>query len=371
MTKNRKRSWLLLPLAGIYWLIIYIRNRLFDIKFLHSKEFTLPVICVGNITVGGTGKTPHIEYLIRLLKDNYNIAILSRGYRRKTKDFFVATTDSTVDEIGDEPKQIKQKFPEVTLAVDSKRARGITKLLTESELDTILLDDGFQHRWVTAGLSILVIDYNRPLDSDFIMPVGSLRESASERKRANMIIISKTPTDIKPIEQRIFEINLGMQTYQTAFFTTLKYGVLTPMFRDFKVNSNAADNWFRTNNCSILLVTGIANPKPLLEYLQNHSKDIVHQRFPDHHNFSKKDIQNILKKFESIKSEHKIIISTEKDAIRLRVDGLVEDSVKENFFYLPVEVDFLSPEDKENFDKQIVRFITKDKWKKKVYPKRH
>ncbi|MGM0504272.1 MAG: tetraacyldisaccharide 4'-kinase, partial [Bacteroidota bacterium] len=197
-------SPILLPLSLLYGLIIYLRNRFYDYGFFKSTSFTIPIISIGNITVGGTGKTPHVEYLADLLKSEFSVATLSRGYKRKTKGFILAGDQSTAKEIGDEPRQIKQKFPNIEVAVDSKRVRGIQKLIdSNKDLDVVLLDDAFQHRKVQTNLSILLVDYNRPIDKDFMLPLGNLREQAFEKKRASIIIITKAPKDIKPIERRV------------------------------------------------------------------------------------------------------------------------------------------------------------------------
>ena len=198
-------SPILFPLSLLYGFIIYIRNRLYDFKLLKSNSFNIPLISVGNITVGGTGKTPHIEYLVDFLKSEFNVATLSRGYKRKTKGFILSTLESTDQEIGDEPRQIKQKFPDINVAVDADRTNGINQLIDlNKDLDMILLDDAYQHRKVNANLSILLIDYSRPIDKDYILPFGDLREQAFEKKRANIIIITKSPKDLKPINRRIF-----------------------------------------------------------------------------------------------------------------------------------------------------------------------
>jgi len=370
MRKNKSINWLLYPFALFYRLAVAFRNWMFDLKILSSKEFDIPIISVGNITVGGTGKTPHIEYLVSLFRKDFKIAVLSRGYRRKTKGFVMATENSTADDIGDEPKQIKQKFQEITVAVDANRVKGIRRLLFETECDIILLDDAFQHRYVEPGLSILLIDYHRPLNEDYMLPLGELRENASEHHRANIIIITKTPAEIKPIEQRIIEKNLSMLPYQTLFFTTLKYGFLTPVYRDFKVSNDRMDNLCKSQNYSFLVVTGIASPEPLLEYLAELTQEIVHLCFADHHYFLKKDIQLIIKKFESIENKNKIVITTEKDSVRLRNAELFEDNFKMNVYYVPIEIGFIA-DGKELFDKEMMRFITKDKWSKKPYPKRN
>jgi len=351
--------WLLLPLSFLYGLIVRVRNRLFDFKILQSVEFDIPVIAIGNITVGGTGKTPHIEYLISMLKDKFTIATLSRGYKRKTRGFLFATTDSTVSQIGDEPKQIKQKFPLIDVAVDAKRVRGVKELLTQrEELEIILLDDAYQHRYIKPGLTILLVDYHRPIMEDHFLPYGRLRESVKEKNRANIIIVTKTPSEIKPIERRIMVKNLDPFPYQTVYFTTLIHGELIPVFRHIKSDMNFEKCKFE--KYSVLMISGIANPKLLTEYVSKCSNDIVHMDYPDHHAFTKKDIKKLVHTFQSINNPKKIIITTEKDSMRLSEMEFPDESIKEHMFFIPVEIEFIY-NDKEDFNKQIFNYVTKDK----------
>ena len=222
---------LLYPFSLVYGLIVWLRNTLFDLQIIRSAEFPIPVISVGNITVGGTGKTPHTEYLVDLLKEEFRVATLSRGYRRKTRSFILAGADPDVWEIGDEPVQIKNKYPETEVAVDRKRVNGIRQLLKRiPDLDVILLDDGYQHRYVKPGLSILLIDFNRPIWSDHLLPAGRLREPAYEKRRANIILITKCPDRLKPIERRIIVKDLKLYPFQHLYFTKLTYGQPVPVF---------------------------------------------------------------------------------------------------------------------------------------------
>ncbi len=376
--KQNTFRWLLFPLSIIYGLIVSFRNKLFDYNILHSQEFNIPIISVGNITVGGTGKTPHIEYLIRLLKkpsksskllegSRGGIAILSRGYKRKTKGFVLATEKSTVDEIGDEPKQIKQKFPDIHLAVSNSRVEGINKLLSKSSDDSIraiLLDDAFQHRYVKPGLSILLIDYNRPLSSDYMLPYGELREKPSEKKRADIIIITKSPENISTAERKIIFRDLKILPYQSLYFTSLKYNNPLPVFHKVmdthKTNITPFDwNSPEYNHTSILLITGIAQPDALKKYLQSQqggTTNVEHFKFPDHHIYSKKDIKNIIHKFNNIESKNKIIITTEKDAMRLQS---FDEMINLPMYYIPLEIEF-HKEDKERFNKQILSYVRKN-----------
>lgn len=352
---------LLLPFSLLYGLIVAMRNMLFDLNVLTSTEFKIPVISVGNITVGGTGKTPHIEYLITLLKDDYKLATLSRGYKRKSKGFILSDEKSTANQIGDEPMQIKRKFPDILVSVDSKRVNGVKNLLKSehgNDLSAILLDDAYQHRYIKPGLSILLIDYNRPITRDFIMPYGRLRESAEERSRANIIIVSKAPAKMTPIERRIIVKELKILPYQKLYFTCLDYGNLQPVFS--KQALNIGDEDWGKESFSILLVTGIANPQPLREYLDSFSDRIEELHFPDHHAFNQKDIQAIEKKFKELKGENKIIITTEKDATRIFDMEIKQKSIQKHLFYVPLCIKFLN-EDKSKFDNQILNYVKKNK----------
>ena len=366
MQKIRKiLSPILFPLSLLYGLIVFIRNRLYDYNLIKSNHFNIPLISVGNITVGGTGKTPHIEYLVDLLKSEFKVATLSRGYKRKTKGFILSTQESTDREIGDEPRQIKQKFPAVEVAVDENRTRGINKLLElNNNPDVILLDDAFQHRKVSAGLSVLLIDYSRPINKDFMLPFGNMREQTFEKKRANIIIITKSPGDLKPIERRIIFNKLNPYPFQHVFFTTFDYGKLTSVFLSTK-NQNDNDDF---KDFDILLVTGIANPKPLKEYIvENISKNIQVLEYSDHYDFKESDFKKIEQKFNFINSDQKIIITTEKDAMRLQKFSNIANNLKDSFFYIPVQVKFLNNRT-DNFNQQIIEYVRKNKKHSFLYP---
>ena len=359
-------SPILFPLSLLYGFIIYIRNRLYDYKIIKSNNFNIPLISVGNITVGGTGKTPHIEYLVGFLKSEFNVATLSRGYKRKTKGFILSTSESTDIEIGDEPKQIKQKFPKIDVAVDADRTNGINQLIAlNKDIDVILLDDAYQHRKVDANLSILLIDYSRPIDKDYILPFGDLREHRFEKKRANIIIITKSPKDLKPIDRRIFFNELKAYPFQTVYFTSFDYGVLKPVYCD-SVNKVEVED---LNNNNVLLITGIANPKPFREHiLENISKNIQELEYSDHYDFKESDFKKIIYKFDSIESDKKIIITTEKDAMRLQKFSNIANNLKGSFFYIPIQVTFLNDRT-DNFNQQITEYVRKNKKHSFLYPR--
>lgn len=336
-------------------MIVFLRNKFFDWNILKQKEYPLPVICVGNITVGGTGKTPHTEYLIELLRKDYKVAVLSRGYKRKTKGFLLASPESTAVEIGDEPYQIKNKYPDVLVAVDAKRQRGIETLLTLPENqkpDLILLDDAFQHRYVKPSLTLLLTDYNRIMTKDVLLPAGRLREPAYYAERANIVIVTKCPTDTNPLDQRILSKDIHLYPYQDLFFTTFNYGMLIPVFG--KGNSVPLSELKKKD---VLLVAGIANPKPFLRKVKRFAKRTDKMLYPDHHHFTEKDLNQIKNKAEQIENKDKMIIITEKDAARFKSFENLEPSFKSLIYYLPIEVNFVNSTDQEVFNNKILDHV--------------
>jgi len=350
---------ILYPISLIYGLVVNIRNTLFDFKILKSQEFEIPVISVGNITVGGTGKTPTTEYIIRILQDKYKVAVLSRGYKRKTKGFVLANEKSSVETIGDEPYQIKQKFPKIILAVDEKRTRGITNLQQlDIGIDLIILDDAFQHRYVKPGLSILLIDYTQPFFEDSFLPYGRLRDSSKEMHRADIILVTKAPQDIKPIDMRIMATNLNLKAYQSLYFSTLKYSKLISVFNNSISDINIET--IKEKKYSVVLVSGIGNFKPLLEYCKKTVKNLIHIPFKDHHKYTEKNIESISEKFDSIDTENKLILTTEKDAGKIKNIFFENQEVKDKLFFCPIQFEILNGE-KEEFDTQIISYINKDK----------
>lgn len=354
---STKRHWALVPITLIYSAVVGVRNKFFDWKILSSEEFDIPIISVGNLTVGGTGKTPHTEYLVELLRKKHKVALLSRGYKRKTSGFKLATTSSTAREIGDEPYQIKKKFPDIHVAVDANRRRGIHQLCENDisrDAEVILLDDAFQHRYVTPGINIVLIDYNRPIYEDALMPTGMLREPASSIYRAHIVIVTKCPTDIKPIDFRIATKNLELRPYQRLYFTTFAYGALSA-FADRAHNRPLSTI---TADTHILLVTGIASATPLVDKLREYTEHITHMEYGDHHNFTRSELQAISKRFDSINAANRLIITTEKDAARLAQHDL-PDNIKDNLYVLPIKVKFLQDQE-ESFNKFITDYVSKN-----------
>lgn len=350
---------MLIPFSWLYGLVIWTRNALFDHGILKSVSSDIPLISVGNITVGGTGKTPHVEYLARLLKEEFRVATLSRGYKRRTRDFRIASTTSTVSEIGDEALQVKRRFPQITVAVDRKRVHGVEKLSGQSPpVEVILLDDAYQHRSIKAGLSILLIDYSRPIDRDCLLPAGMLREPASNRNRANIILITRSPESITAIQRREYVNRFGLSMGQHLFFTTMHYGELTPVYpgtdekRAHRIKGLAG---------GILLVSGIANPKALRDYALSIHGNLTELSFPDHHHYRKKDLEKIAASFHELKADcgEVLVLTTDKDAVRLR-EHEPDPELRDSMFSVPIQVFFLNS-DKEAFDRQILNYVNSNK----------
>ena len=335
------------PFSILYGFVTDVRNYFYDKGFWKEFTFDIPIINVGNLTVGGTGKTPHVEYLIRLLKHKYSIATLSRGYGRNTNGFIVADSKATAQSIGDEPFQLYQKFgEEIMVTVGEKRVEALTKIFSHNtDIEIVVLDDAFQHRAVKPLLNILLMDYSRPIYDDFCFPAGRLRERRQGAMRANVMIISKCPTDISHEKQK--NINYRLQTYlkQTTriFFTKILYG--KPI--------NCRTNEREINLKKVLLISGIANPKPFEEYARKHFEVINHIIFNDHHNFTEKD-------FSVINSSKVPVLMTEKDMVKFQ-PFLADDLLKGvALYYLPIEIDFLNTEMKLEFDNLILSQVFVD-----------
>lgn len=352
-------------LSFFYGLGASLRNELFNLKILSSREFDIPVISIGNITVGGTGKTPHTEYIAGLLKSNFKVATLSRGYKRKTRGFYIVEATSKVKQVGDEPLQMKLKFNELTVAVDAKRVRGIENLMAlPLKPDVILLDDAFQHRYVTPGINILLTDYNHLITKDSLLPYGRLREYASNKSRASIIIVTKCPPELKPIDERIITKELEIRPYQNLYFSKIDYGKLIPVFPADVILKSVQ----LVEGLTVLMITGIANPSSLKDYLMHGSHDIHEMNFPDHHQYSLKDVDRITSKFNSLSSERKIIVTTEKDMVRFRDFDAVSEIVRKNMYYIPLKISFLNNAGNE-FDQKILKYVSENKSNFSLYSK--
>ena len=336
---------LLYPFSILYGEVTSGRNVLYNKKILKSSTFEIPTIVVGNLSVGGTGKTPQIEYLARLLQSRYKTAILSRGYKRSTKGFVLANENSTVEEIGDEPLQYFKKFKDVLVAVDAERVHGIQQLVKhDAKPEIILLDDAFQHRKVDAGLNILLTPYDDLYVDDVMLPTGNLREKVSGAQRAQIIVVTKCPDKIS--EENQFEISkkLKVELEQTLFFSKINYASHTKGSKRISLDD--------LQNYKVLLITGIAKTKPLEDYLSKHQIDFKHIKFKDHHAFTSGDYANIRSNFENLNGENKMILTTEKDYVR----GL--DQLKD-VSYLPIETKFIDHQ--KDFDELILTYISRDR----------
>lgn len=318
-------------------MVLWLRNRLYDNGMLTAVEFDLPVISVGNLSVGGTGKTPHVEYLIRLLKPVYRVATLSRGYNRHTKGYLLAELDSTAADIGDEPMQFHQKFPDITVCVGEERMLAVPQLVGERpETDLILLDDAFQHRSIKPGMNLMVTDYSRLFTRDHVVPFGRLREGRKGFHRANGIIVSKCPTDMTQEKKAALEKEIAPLPHQRLFFTALQYGQPYDML-SLEAASIPPD-------ASILVVCGIARPGPLVQHLRQQYANVYLLSFPDHYYYAVKDLEKIRLELEQMDGSPKYIMTTEKDAVRLHLLQEHITGMQLPFLVMPVEVQFLFDE---------------------------
>lgn len=337
--KDKVLTGILTPLSWIYGAVVYVRNKMFDFKILRSTRFDVPVISVGNITVGGTGKTPHAEWIVENLADDFNIAVLSRGYKRKTKGFVLATPHSTPSTIGDEPYQIYRKFRGVAkVAVCESRKKGISRILElYPDVNLIVLDDALQHRYVDPKVSILLMDWSRPVYRDHLLPLGRLRESASAINRADFVVVTKVPRDVKPVDLMIVKKELDLMAYQQLLFTRFSYNPPVPVFEESARYSLSLERL--THDDMVMLLTGIANPRGLVKYLVNFDFRMRVEHYPDHHYYTRKDLENIARQFEEMNGARKVIITTEKDAVRLAANPYFPEFLKPYIYYLPISVE--------------------------------
>jgi len=339
--KKQVKHIIFFPFAVVYGIITGIRNWLFDQDILSSTSFNIPVISVGNLSVGGTGKTPHTEFILSILQNEWKTAMLSRGYKRKTKGFQLAGHTSNSQTLGDEPYQIFQKFPDVTVSVDEKRVHGVTKLQElVPGLQLVVLDDAFQHRYIQAGLSILLTDFGNLYTRDMLLPAGGLREWKSGSSRANIIVITKCPENMKPIDMRVYETELNPENNQLLFFSTFIYDELKPVFPD-SLHEEWTFQKIKDTNAEVLLVAGIVSPEPILLHLNKYTSNVKTLFFEDHHAFQTKDFNLINKRLGGLSPVNKIILVTEKDAVRLLSNPNYPETLKSITFALPIRVHIL------------------------------
>ena len=349
-------EWLL-PLSWLYGVGSDFRNMLFNTGILSSKSYSIPIISVGNITAGGTGKTPHIEYLIRLLSERYRVAVLSRGYKRRSRGYVLAQPDTPMEMIGDEPWQIKEKFPQAYVAVDTNRRHGIERLMTDQktrDVQVILLDDAYQHRYVTPGINILLIDYHRMITEDRLLPAGRLRERVSSKIRANMVIVTKCPRNLTPIGYRVVQQSLHLKPYQSLFFSTFKYGNLRKLFTKGEMPLEQ----IRKDSMHVLLVTGIGNPQQMEQDMRKVAQYVTPHSYSDHHYFTPQNVEEINNAALKM-PKPMIVVTTEKDAPRLKNMQGFNEVVRDNLYVFPIEIEILK-EKETTLNEQIINYVHKN-----------
>ena len=336
------------PLSWLYGMVVHIRHKLFDLKILRSEEFDIPVVCIGNLTVGGTGKTPVAELLIERFSEHYRVGVLSRGYRRRTKGFVVSTPASSARTIGDEPRQMKLKYPSVPVAVCEKRAEGI-RLLRKAhpEIELIILDDAFQHRYVEPWVNILLMDYNNPVYRDRLLPWGRLRDTRNQIHRANFVLVTKCPDDLNPLDMRIVINSLGLFPYQSLYFTRMRQGEITPLFADRVVGKVREGD-------PVIAMSGIANPVPLLESLRKRFDVVAELTFDDHHTYRLSDMRRLEALFAAYPDA--VVLTTEKDAVKLTNRKKVPEAVQQRLYYVPIHVSFVADSESE-FLRQLELYV--------------
>lgn len=341
---------LLAPLALPYWAGVKLRNAAYDAGVKQSQRVSLKTICVGNLTVGGTGKTPHTDYLLRLLLAQHRVGVLSRGYKRKTKGYIEANVNSTAQQVGDEPLQLKRRHPQAVVAVEANRLAGIAAMQqAHPDLQVVLLDDAFQHRSITPGLSVLLTDFSRPIYTDHMLPWGSLRDSFAERLRADMVVVTKCPPNITREQMDNVAKRLRLQPHQQLYFSTIAYGNLQPLVptgQPMAMPPQAA------------VLCGIARPQPLLNHLRQHTQLVGEFIFPDHHHFAKSEIIAIFERISAY-GQHIPIITTEKDAARLMGLNLPEQ-IAQRIAYQEIAVQFVDHTQTEMFNKTILHYVRED-----------
>ena len=327
------------PLSWLYGMVVHIRHKLFDLKILRSEEFDIPVVCIGNLTVGGTGKTPVAELLIERFSEHYRVGVLSRGYRRRTKGFVLSTPTSSARTIGDEPRQMKLKYPSVPVAVCEKRAEGI-RLLRKAhpEIELIILDDAFQHRYVEPWVNILLMDYNNPVYRDRLLPWGRLRDTRNQIHRANFVLVTKCPDDLNPLDMRIVINSLGLFPYQSLYFTRMRQGAVG------KVREGDP----------VIAMSGIANPVPLLENLRKRFDVVAELTFDDHHTYRLSDMRRLEALFAAYPDA--VVLTTEKDAVKLTNRKKVPEAVQQRLYYVPIHVSFVADSESE-FLRQLELYV--------------
>lgn len=357
MSRNRPARPALLPLSLIFGGIVRLRNYMYDRGVCRISSFDTPSICIGNISVGGTGKTPHTEYLVRLLQKEHKVAVLSRGYKRKTKGFVLSATHSSLHEVGDEALQIAQKFPEITVAVHENRVKGMQQLLkVRPEIEVVLLDDAFQHRRLKAGLSIVLLDYGRPVHKDYLLPAGNLREKPTSLSRAEILICSKCPPDISKKEMDGIRAKIQPTQGQTLFFSAIRYGKLRASFPDRGIHSaQSSPEELWNKEVQVLCFCGIASPASFLKQVRQYFPEAPGLVFPDHHEYTTKDVASIQQAYDKLTHNNKCIITTQKDHMHIKNNPIFE-ALTPYIYYIEIDIHFLNGQE-EAFNEQIIQYV--------------
>ena len=347
----------LLPCSKIYGAATYLRNKFFEWGILKEVKFDVPVVAIGNLSAGGTGKTPHVEYVASLFESTHRVAVLSRGYKRETKGFVLADARSTPRTVGDESYQIYHKFEgRVHVAVCEDRVAGIRKLLEiDPSINLIILDDAFQHRYVKPTVSILVAEYNRPIYRDKLLPYGRLREGRRGVYRADILVVSKCPAGLRPFDYRVETRNYDLYPYQHLFFSRFAYRPLKPVFPDNATSFPYLD--YLTASDSLLAVAGIGNPRPFVRFLKDFDAVVKVDVYPDHHNYTRKDFDHLLARYRALKGRQRIIVTTEKDAVRMVNNPYFPHELKAVTYFLPVEVEMVDNSSTATTDKSLEEVI--------------
>lgn len=357
-SKEILRKIALLPLSKLYGFGVSMRNKFFDWGFKKETEFDIPIVCVGNLSVGGTGKTPHVEYIVGMLKDKYNVGILSRGYKRETKGFILATPHSTPRDIGDEAYQMYYRFGrKVMVAVCEKRVEGIRKMLEiNPAINLIVLDDAFQHRYVKPKVSVLLTEYNKPYYEDNLLPYGRLRESHKNANRADVVVVTKCPPNLTPLDYRIKKKYLDLIPDQDLFFSRIEYDGPQPVFPAAIKQGKLTDLGDLPSECELLLVCGVGNPGPFINYVKGFDCNVEVSIFSDHHEFTRRDLELLESKFENMLKSRRYVVTTEKDAVRLVNNPYFPHKLKAYTYFIPIHisVDII---DNADFEQSLLKFI--------------
>lgn len=350
----------LLPCSKVYGFITFVRNKMYDARILPQNEFDIPVLVVGNLAVGGTGKTPHVEYIVEALRLNYHIAIVSRGYKRSTRGFVLATPQSKPSDIGDEAYQMYHKFDcKITVAVCEDRTTAITELQQiDPDINLIVMDDAFQHRRVKPTVSVILTEYRHPVFRDKMLPYGRLREGLYALNRADMVVVTKSPDTMPDYDYRHFMRDLNLFPYQSLFFSRFAYQALVPLSPEQSTAVPSLE-WMTAAD-SILAVAGVANPRPFVRYLKSFQPKVRVNVFGDHHNFSRRDMEMLRERFRTMKGSTKILVTTEKDAVRMKASPYFPPELRAHTFYLPIKVEFVN-HNGLSFEQTLIKLIRDSK----------